>query len=172
MTASDSEATFEKHCNRIDESGMLLGIFRTQGLTNLSAVAFAIGTPQSPPSEDAFKEFATGVNGGTEPSTRFLAFMRRLHFEACTTVMSELKARTTADTIGEAKKLPVVEKAARHREQEQRLVGLRLKGELQPSYALVDLVANMKETDSVVWIAPSKCSKRDSEIQNTMKENL
>lgn len=28
----------------------------------------------------------------------------------------------------------------------------------------------MKEVDSVTWIAPSKCSKRDSEVQSSMKD--
>ena len=28
----------------------------------------------------------------------------------------------------------------------------------------------MKESNCVTWIPPSRCSKRDSEIQNSMKE--
>ena len=55
-------------------------------------------------------------------------------------------------------------------EQEGRLPGLRIRGELQPSFGLVDMVAQMKETNCVTWIPPSKCSKRDSEIQSSMKE--
>lgn len=34
----------------------------------------------------------------------------------------------------------------------------------------MDLVAHIKETNCITWIAPSKCSKRDSEIQNSLKE--
>jgi hypothetical protein len=41
---------------------------------------------------------------------------------------------------------------------------------MQPSFALIDLAAQMKETNCVTWIPPSKCSKRDSEIQNSVKE--
>ena len=57
-----------------------------------------------------------------------------------------------------------------HLDQETRLRGLRIRGELQPSYALVDLISNIKETNNVVWIAPSKCGKRDLEIQNSQKQ--
>ena len=34
----------------------------------------------------------------------------------------------------------------------------------------MDLVAQVKETNCITWIAPSKCSKRDSEVQNSLKE--
>ena len=61
-----------------------------------------------------------------------LAALRRLHFEASAIVMAELKSRAT-DTTGETgRKLPVAEKTARLRDQEARLSGLRIKGELQP----------------------------------------
>ena len=65
---------------------------------------------------------------------------------------------------------PLAEKAARFKEQEARLPGLRLKGEIQPSCALVDLAAQVKETNCITWIAPCKCSKRDCEVQNSLKE--
>ncbi len=62
------------------------------------------------------------------------------------------------------------EKIARLQDQETRLRGLRIRGELQPSYALIDLNSNIKETNNVVRIAPSRCSKRDLEIQNSQKQ--
>ena len=98
------------------------------------------------------------------------AHLKRVHFEAAAIVMAELKSRAMDTTPDGARKLPLAEKAARFKEQEVRLPGLRLKGELQPSYALVDLVAQVKETNCITWIAPSKCSKRDSEVQNSLKE--
>ena len=59
--------------------------------------------------------------------------------------MADLKARAT-DTSGDGtRKLPVAEKAARLKDQELRLPGVRIRGELQPSYALVDMMAQMKE---------------------------
>eukprot|EP00435_Cladocopium_sp_Y103_P060252 s1794_g22.t1 len=62
-----------------------------------------------------------------------------LHFEASAIIMAELKTRAT-DTSGDGvRKLPIAEKAARLKDQETRLPGLRIKGELQPSYALVDM---------------------------------
>ena len=99
-----------------------------------------------------------------------LARLRRLHFEASAIVMAELKSKATETTGDGGRKLPVAEKNARLLEQEGRLPGLRIRGEMQPSFALIDLAAQMKETNCVTWIPPSKCSKRDSEIQNSVKE--
>ena len=98
------------------------------------------------------------------------AALRRLHFEASAVVMAELKAKAMDSSGDTSRRLPIAEKAARLREQETRLPGMRIKGELQPSFALIDMVAQMKDSNSVVWIAPSKCGKRDSEVQSNMKE--
>ena len=68
------------------------------------------------------------------------------------------------------KKLPQAEKQARLIQQQGRLTGLSITGELQPSHALIDIVASMLETNSVVWVAPSKCSKREAELQLLTKE--
>jgi hypothetical protein len=98
------------------------------------------------------------------------AALRRLHFESAAIVMAELKSKAS-DTSGDSsRRLPVAEKAARLREQEARLPGVRIRGELQPSYTLIDLVSQTKESDSITWIAPSKCSKRDAEVQSNLKE--
>ena len=32
------------------------------------------------------------------------------------------------------------------------------------------MVANMAETNTIVWLPPSKCTKRDAEIQSSLKE--
>ena len=169
MSLADSGAAFEQHCKRVSHDGALYNLLVNHRINSLSALAFAVGTPQSPPSEDQFKEFATGINAGTDMTFGELAALRRLHFEASAIVMAKLKSRAT-DTTESARKLPIAEKIARLQEQEGRLAGLRIRGELQQSFALIDMIAQMRETNCVIWIAPSRCSKRDSEIQNSMKE--
>ena len=170
MSLADSAAAFEQHCNRLVSDGSLHALLVGQEIRSLSALAFAIGTPQAPPSDDQFKEFATRLNGGVEMTFGNQAALRRLHFESAAIVMAELKSKA-ADISGDStRRLPVAEKAARLREQEARLPGVRIRGELQPSYALMDLVSQIKESDSITWIAPSKCSKRDAEVQSSLKE--
>jgi len=170
MSLADSEAAFELHGNKLVPDGSLVALLSDNGIKSLSALAFSAGTPQTPPTDEQFAEFATRLNGGNAMSFGVQAALRRLHFEASAIVMADLKARAT-DTSGDGtRKLPVAEKTARLRDQEQRLPGMRIKGELQPSFSLIDLVAQIKETNCVVWIPPSKCSKRDTEIQNQLRD--
>ena len=170
MSLADSEAAFAQHCDKLVPDGSLKTLLLDHGIRSLSSLAFSTGTPQAPPNDDQFTDFATRVNGGTAMNFGTQAALRRLHFEASAIIMADLKARAT-DTSGDGtRKLPVAEKAARLKDQELRLPGVRIRGELQPSYALIDMIAQMKETNCVVWIPPSKCSKRDSEIQNSLKD--
>ena len=171
MALVDSEAAFASHCNSIDKSRELLNIFTAANLTSFMRLAFAIGTPQTPASEESFREFATEINGGIEPSITTLSLMRRLHFEAVTMVVAHLKTNVTTDSAAEGgRKLPPVEKVARLNDQQARLRGLSIRGELQPCYALIDMVAGIFDSGSIVWIPPSKCTKRDSEVQQSLKE--
>ena len=171
MALVDSEAAFASHCNAIDKSKELLNICVHAELTTFMRMAFAIGTPQMPASEEAFKTFATDLNNGIEPSITMMSLLRRLHFEAVTMVVAHLKTNVTTDTgVEGSRKLPPVEKVARLQEQQARLKGLTIKGELQPSYALIDLIAGIHDSGSIVWVPPSICTKRDSEVQQSLKE--
>lgn len=76
----------------------------------------------------------------------------------------------SAETQDGVRKLPLAEKQARLISQQNRLQGVSISGELQPSRNLIDLVASMAENDSVVWNSPSRCSKREAEIQHRTKE--
>lgn len=68
------------------------------------------------------------------------------------------------------RKLPLAEKQQRLEDQQTRLGGLAIVGELEPSHALIDLVNSMLDNDAVMWVPPSKCTKRESEIQIGTKE--
>ena len=170
MSITDSRAAFEAHCGKVDPTGFVKDLLSRSHITSFSALAFAIGTPQSPPTDDQFRQFGSRLNGDTDLTIGMNSALRRLHFEASTMVVAELKSMATEPSGETVRKLPVAEKIARLQDQETRLRGLRIRGELQPSYALVDLISNIKETNNVVWIAPSKCGKRDLEIQNSQKQ--
>ena len=169
MSITDSRAAFEAHCGKVDPTGFVKDLLSRSHITSFSALAFAIGTPQSPPTDDQFRQFGSRLNGDTDLTIGMNSALRRLHFEASTMVVAELKSMATEPSGETVRKLPVAEKIARLQDQETRLRGLRIRGELQP-YALVDLISNIKETNNVVWIAPSKCGKRDLEIQNSQKQ--
>ncbi len=172
MSLVESVAAFEQRCDELNPTGDIKVGLRNQGVTCFSLLAFAVGSPQTPPSEAELSAFAQTVYGAV-PTIGQLANLKRLYFEATTLVIASLKQTVTnesADQQVSLKKLPIAEKRARAENQATRLGGLSLVGEMEPSHHLVDLANHILETGSIIWIAPSKCSKRDDEIQVAIKE--
>ena len=61
MSLVDSTAAFTLRCDEIDDTkqmGVLLG---RQGINTFSSLAFAIGTPNQPPTDAVFDQFAQRV---------------------------------------------------------------------------------------------------------------
>ena len=171
MALVDSNAAFVVHCNKIDGSGWLRNLMSRQNLRSFSDLGFAIGTPQTPATSVEFEAFCTQINSGVDVTISEISRVRRLHFEACTMIVAHTKQQVLGDAGTDGvKKLPQAEKQARLVQQQGRLTGLSITGELQPSHALIDIVASMLENNSVVWVAPSKCSKREAELQLLTKE--
>ena len=166
MALVDSQAAFGLHCDKIDSTGWLRRTMGRNNLRTFSDLGFAVGTPQSPAAQTEFDQFCVTINGGTDMTISEAARVRRLHFEACTLIIAHTKQQVSLDaTVEGSRKLPVAEKQSRLIQQQGRLAGISITGELQPSYALVDLAASMLESNAVIWIPPSKCSKRETEIQ-------
>jgi len=171
MALVDSEAAFESHCRAIDSSGGLHAALRNGGLRTFSEVAFSIGTPQAPASEADFQIFA-GTIFPAGPTLNEIARLRRVHFEASTLMIAHVKSHVNQESAGSEviRKLPVAEKQQRLEDQQTRLGGVAIVGELEPSHALIDLVNSMLDNNAVLWVPPSKCTKRESEIQIGTKE--
>ncbi|CAJ1387287.1 unnamed protein product, partial [Effrenium voratum] len=128
-------------------------------------------TPQVPASAPEFETFCTTINHGVEMTISELSKVRRLHFEASTMIVAHTRQQVSGDGVTDGvKKMPQAEKQARLVQQQAKLQGLSITGELQPSHALIDLAASMLDNNAVIWIAPSKCSKREAELQLTAKE--
>eukprot|EP00435_Cladocopium_sp_Y103_P046409 s1435_g13.t1 len=97
----------------------------------------------------------------------------RIHFESTTLVISTIREKVTSEGAEKgdvARKIPLAEKKQRREEQMTRLSGISMTGELDPSHSLLDLANQIHESGSIVWLAPSKCSKRDDEIQLSLKD--
>ena len=168
MTLVDSVAAFEARCNEIDDSNQMFRLLSRQGLNTFSSLAFAIGTPTQPPNDVAFDQFAQRLY--TVPSMGQVGKLRRLLFEAQTYVLAQLKLAVTGEPGSASRKLPLPEKQARMADLKTRLNGVVLEGEKEPAHSLIDLCQNIYETGNIVWIHPSKCKKRETEIKYSMKE--
>ena len=173
MSLVESTAAFNQRCDEIVEDGSLKQALDGQGIKSHSAMAFAMGTPQMTPTEDQFVALAQRIFGGGYNVGQMSA-LRRMHFESTTLVISMVRERVSSDGAEKgdaARKIPLAEKKQRKEDQMARLTGIAMVGELDPSHALLDLANQMLESGAIVWLAPSKCSKRDDEVQQALKDS-
>jgi len=168
MSLVDSAAAFTVRCDEIDDSKQMGLLLARQGVTTFSSLSFAIGTPNQPPTDAAFDAFAQRVF--TLPSMGQIGKLRRLLFESQTYVLAQLKMSVSSDQSSMARKLPFPEKQARLADLKHRLNGVVLEGEKEPAYSLIDLCQTIYETGNIIWIHPSKCHKRDSEVKASVKD--
>ena len=173
MPLIDSKPAFEQRCQEV--SAAISAKFAAQGISTLSKLAYSLGTPGSAVDENALKRFAGDLEfpgENRQPTRGFLADVRRLHFEACTLVLAELKTQVTASNDPDGvKHLPFVEKTSRWTEQQGRLSGLSLTSEHQPAHRLVDMCFAMVKSGALVYLCPSKCISREQEICSGTKDS-
>ena len=172
MSIIDSEAAFERKCKELRNGDELFNGLDRLGIKDFSTLAFTLGTPQKAPTDEQFEELGNKVYG--TPTIGQLALLRKLHFESATLMVASINEQVKSDSSDPtslSKRLPAAEKQSRLEIQSKRLAGLRIVGELSPSHQLLDLTNAMVETGVLTWVAPSKCSKRDDEVQANIKPN-
>ena len=96
MALVDSEAAFEQRLREVLPTVAVRRAIINEGIRTFSGLAFASGTPQNPPSDDVFRNFADGILPGGYDMATYSSF-RRLHFEASTLVVAQLKSRVIGD---------------------------------------------------------------------------
>ena len=67
MALGESVAAFEQRCDELNPTGGIKIGLRNQGVTCFSLLAFAVGSPQVPPTEAELAAFAQTVYGGAPP---------------------------------------------------------------------------------------------------------
>lgn len=122
MALIDSEKAFQKRCEEMQEG--LFEKLKGQNIESFSTLAFALGSPQNPVSDEEFTKLAEAVFE-TQSTLGTTAILRRLHFESCTLLVAEMKTQSAcADASEPIRKLPFIEKQSRLDAQKKRLPGL------------------------------------------------
>ena len=168
MALVESEIAFQKRCDEL-EAG-LYAKCKGQDIISFSTLAFSLGSPQNQVNDTELADLAAKIHGG-EASVGSTANIRRLHFEACTFLMADMKTQVSSTDPSEpVRKLPFVEKQNRLEAQRKRITGLSHRPDQQPSHQLIDQVYNVIESGAIVYIHPSRCHSREHEIQNEAKQ--
>ena len=112
------------------------------------------------------------LGAGNDATPGDAASFRRLHFEASTMSLAELKMRVERTDDSTPKKIPLAERSNRYNEQVARLNGLDLSGDLEPSHSLVDLVFQQLEEGTLQYIPLEKCTRRSQELHGQKRESV
>eukprot|EP00439_Symbiodinium_sp_Y106_P071017 s5691_g12.t1 len=106
---------------------------------------------------------------GAPPSLKEMSCFRRLFAEAYATVASDIRAQVEATEDSSIKKLAPVDRAERLREQQARLKGLDLKGNLEPGDSLIDRAVAVYESDRLQYIEWQHSVSRQHELLTGLK---
>ena len=93
-----------------------------------------------------------------------MSVIRRVFFESYTLASADVHARVERRDDDPPRRMAVQERAARHQAQQRRLLGLHLRGELEPSHYLVDFVQDLFEANELKYVRWEQCAKRDQDI--------
>ena len=166
MSLIESKHAFAARCEELDASKELQRKLKAEGIETHRSLAFCIGTPQQPPGEAAVKDICVRLFGRDPPTMGDVSLFRALHFESTTLVVQSFKDLVSQGDLetSTSKKVPIPEKRARLSAQRARLGGLQIRGETEPSFALIDVCNGIYESGTMLYIAPKRCTKRDDEI--------
>jgi hypothetical protein len=97
------------------------------------------------------------------------AVLKRLVFEGHTLVLGQLRELVTDPNAAQTRKLPAVEREHRMQQLRQRLVGVVLERQLEPSHELLEAMMQQKESNQLNFVQLERCTSREWEI--TMGKN-
>ena len=158
----DSEAEF-KRCTEL-----VLQALYGEAIKTFGTLAFAVADQPDRVDEAQVKSLTTRLSGDN-PTLGIQAGVKRLAFEGLTHSLQDLKLRSDPDASSTGP-LPTLEREAKRSNQETRLTGILIEGELEPSHALVDKAAAMLQDGVVRYIPPSACVSRDTELASGKRD--
>jgi len=138
--------------------------FRALGWTTLASLGFA--SDYVPGQSDAAvftSDIVVPVLREADHVDRFR--LRRLYVEAFSLAASEIRRRCETGEDDTPRRLPLLEREDRRRRLAERLVGVRVEGDLEPSHALQDLAYALYDGNVVKYVPWEACTKRAAELQ-------
>ena len=159
----DSRAHFLKRCTDMGMTERGLAQLVQGNVDTMGKVAFAVGQPGHPLDNNEFNNFAQNILGGliNQADT---AVLKRLVFEGHTLVLGQLRELVSDPNAAASRKLPAIEREDRLTQLRQRLAGVVVERQLEPSHELLESVMQQKESNQLVYIQLERCTSREWEI--------
>ena len=160
----DSTAHFE---SRLAESGIIqasIDAIKASGVDTLSRLAFAVGQPNQPLSNDEINAFLQRAFGRA-PSLQETATVKRVTFEAQTFLVASLRQSVEQTDDTAPRKIAFAERTSRMEALRQALRGVSITGEAEPAHTLLDKACSMFDMNVVTYLDPASCVSRALEVQ-------
>ena len=167
----DSTALFRARCLATGLSEASVAALTDKGWGTLGTFAFCASNSPAPITDDVFAENVVQPILGDRDHTD-APKLRRLHFEAYTTVSAELKRRVESSEQDAPRKLPPQEISERLEALQKKILPLRLENALKPSHSLINHVAQFVEEGRLRYIEWSRCTTRTQEVNNLKEDQF
>jgi hypothetical protein len=164
----DSTAVFESKVREylLEEH---LSRFRTLGWTTFGNLAFASDYVPGQ-SDGAIFDRDLAVNAFGRADHPDKPKLRRLFVEAYAVAAWDIRRRCESTDSDAPRKLPTQEREVRRERVVARLPGIRVVGEMEPSYRLQDLCFEIWDTNVVKHVTWEQATKRESELHGVKTE--
>ncbi|CAK9041188.1 Uncharacterized protein SCF082_LOCUS23837 [Durusdinium trenchii] len=161
-TLLDSTEALKKRALEVHLTEAEVTALVANGVVSLAQLAFAAAGPGQTASDEQIRNlFLPHVTTNMET----LASMKRLIFEAQTMVAQEMKTKVARkEETSVLATLAPAERDTRIEAQRKRLQGLLLRGDEEVAHACYDLVLNLLDKDTLVYLGPEKFYTRKTEL--------
>ena len=170
-TMVDSAALFKSRCQAAGLTDAAITAITGKGWGTMGTFAFCASNSPSTLSDATFIEkVVVPILGDREHVDA--PKLRRLHFEAYTTVSAELRRRVESSEQDAPRKLPAQEISERLEALQKKILPLKIENALEPSHSLINHVAQFVEEGRLRYIEWSKCTTRTQEVNNLKEDQF
>ena len=167
----DSTALFKSRCLATGLTDASYNALTDKGWGTLGTFAFCASNSPATVTDAVFAEkVVQPILGDRDHADA--PKLRRLHFEAYTTVSAELKRRVESSEQDAPRKLPPQEISERLEALQKKVNPLKLQNALEPSHSLINHVAQFVEEGRLRYLEWSRCTTRNQEVNNLKEDQF
>ena len=157
-----SVAHFEKKAKEVGLGDDVLRTLKRIGLNTMAKLAHAVGRPGEPLPEATMTAWLAAQLPASTVGDQ--AGVKRVLFEAQTLVVAELREQVSQPERIHSRPMPSAERDQRLTALRNKLVGLEIRGPLEPSHALLDRLVTSQREDVLRYVPPELCTSRTQEL--------
>ena len=163
----DSAAVFRARGMQFGLTATDMDVFEAKGWGSMSTFAFSCSYVPGTPDDSSMKNVIEQIFG--TPDHVKGPLVRRLFFESYTVTASDLRSRVERAGDDPPRRMAPVERSARRDALQNKLTGIDIRDQYEPSNYLIDSLVNMFEDGVLRYVALEDCATREAEMSGAKK---